>query len=245
MTHIDNVDDPTVLLAGADGPIPAHEVIPDVTPQRALIVVQEAFGVNDHIVDVSRRFAAEGYRVIAPHLFHRDGVNALPYDFDAARPHMANLTAEGIRADLSAARAHLTAAGFAASSIGVVGFCMGGSVALVAASEYPFGAAVTFYGGGISEGRFGFRPLAVLAPELQSPWLGLYGDLDGSISVDEVERLRSAAATAKTPTSVVRYAQAGHAFHCSARPAHYHGPSAADAWVRTTDWFARYLQPAT
>jgi carboxymethylenebutenolidase len=124
---------------------------------------------------------------------------------------------------------------------GIVGFCMGGSIALIAASEEPFGAAVTFYGRGIVDGRFGFRPLGELAPMLRSPWLGLYGDQDPSIPVDEVESLRVAAAAAHVPTMVIRYAEAGHGFHCDTRPEVYHEAAAKDAWTKTVDWFARYL----
>ena len=62
------------------------------SPRGAVIVLQEAFGVNDHIVDVCHRLAAVGYRAIAPHLFHRDGVSALPYDLELALPHVANLS---------------------------------------------------------------------------------------------------------------------------------------------------------
>jgi carboxymethylenebutenolidase len=235
------MDHRNLLLAGPDGPVPADEVIPDGVVRGALIVVQEAFGVNDHIVDVCRRFAAAGYRTVAPHLFHREGVNVIPFEIEQALPHMAALTADGIRADLAASREHLATQGFAMSATGIVGFCMGGSIALIAASEEPYGAAVTFYGRGIIEGRFGFRPLAELAPALLSPWLGLYGDQDPSIPVDEVEALRVAAASAAVPTTVVRYAAAGHGFHNDARPDVYHEAAAKDAWTKTLDWFARYL----
>jgi carboxymethylenebutenolidase len=235
------MDHRSLQLAGPDGPVPADEVIPDGVVRGALIVVQEAFGVNEHIIDVCSRFAEVGYHAIAPHLYHRDGVSALPYQLDLALPHMAALTADGIRVDLGAAREHLATQGFAMSATGIVGFCMGGSIALIAASEEPFGAAVTFYGRGIVEGRFGFRPLGELAPMLRSPWLGLYGDQDPSIPVDEVEALRVAAAAAHVPTLVIRYAQAGHGFHCDARSEVYHEAAAKDAWTKTVDWFARYL----
>jgi carboxymethylenebutenolidase len=235
------MDHRALVLAGPDGPVPSDEVIPDGVVRGALIVVQEAFGVNDHIVDVCHRFAAAGYRTVAPHLFHRDGVNALPYDIEQALPHMAALTADGIRADLAASREHLAAQGFALSATGIVGFCMGGSIALIAASEEPYGAAVTLYGRGVVKGRFGFRPLGELAPALLSPWLGLYGDQDLSIPVDEVEALRVAAASAHVPTTVIRYAAAGHGFHCDARPDLYDEAAAKDAWTKTLDWFARFL----
>ena len=221
--------------------MPTTVVTPDGPARRAVVVVQEAFGVNEHIVEVCERFAALGYLAVAPHLFHRDGVNALPYDVDAVKPHMANLTSDGIVADITEARDYAMAQGFSAQQIGVIGFCMGGSVALFSAVNLSFGAAVTFYGGGLVAGRFGFPPLIEIAAEVRCPWLGLYGDLDPTIPVEQVEALRRAAARSSVPTSVVRYAEAGHAFHCDARPERYHEPSARDAWQKAVDWFDRYL----
>jgi carboxymethylenebutenolidase len=84
-------------------------------------------------------------------------------------------------------------------------------------------------------------PLVELAPGLQTPWLGLFGDEDQGIPVDQVEALRTAVATAPVPTEIVRYPAAGHGFHCDARPDSYHEASAQDAWGRTLDWFERYL----
>jgi carboxymethylenebutenolidase len=118
---------------------------------------------------------------------------------------------------------------------------MGGSVTFLAAARRTLGAAVTFYGGGVGEGRFGMPPLVEMAPGLRTPWLGLFGDKDQSIPVDQVEALRGAAAQASVPTEIVRYAEAGHGFHCDARPDSYHEFSARDAWRRTLDWFDRHL----
>lgn len=231
----------TLLLAGHDGAVPADEVTPEGAVRGALVVVQEAFGVNDHIVDVCRRLAAEGYHAIAPHLYHREGISELPYDLTAAQSHLGALTASGIRYDLAAARDYLATEGFSLSATGIVGFCMGGSISFVSAAENAYGAAVTFYGSGVSVGRFGFESMSELAPALQAPWLGLYGDLDPNIPVAEVEKLRAATANANVPTAIVRYAESGHGFHCDARPAVYHEASATDAWSKTLDWFARYL----
>ncbi|MHB8452253.1 MAG: dienelactone hydrolase family protein, partial [Mycobacteriales bacterium] len=94
----------------------------------------------------------------------------------------------------------------------------------------------TFYGGGVSAGRFGLPSLVDMAPGLKTPWLGLYGDLDQGIPVEQVESLRDAIAKAPVPTEIVRYPEAGHGFHCDARDS-YHQPSAGDAWQRTLDWF--------
>jgi carboxymethylenebutenolidase len=206
-----------------------------------VVVVQEAFGVTDHIEDVCQRFADAGWLAVAPHLFHRTGDPVLDQtDYDGVRPHLAALTARGIAIDVDAALDYIDGAGFSPPAAGIVGFCMGGSVALATAVRRQLGAAVTFYGGGVTQGRFGYPPLLELAPELRTPWLGLFGDRDQSISVGDVEALAAAAAKATVPTEVERYPEAGHGFHRDGGAA-YHGESAVDAWQRTLDWFARYL----
>lgn len=208
------------------------------------MVLQEAFGVSAHIEDVCRRFAAAGWLAAAPQLFHRTGGPALSYDdLPAAREHMSALQADDLLEDVDASLKHLADAGIAMSSAAVVGFCMGGSVALAAAARRPLAAAVSFYGGGVREGRFGFPPLRELAPQLQTPWLGLYGDEDQSIPVADVEQLRAAAAQAPVPTEIVRYPGAGHGFHCDDRPDHFRPDAARDAWARTLDWLGRAATP--
>ena len=220
-------------------PLSIHE--PDGPARGGIVVIQEAFGVNDHIEDVARRFAAEGWLAVAPHLFHRSGDPKLGYgDMSTVMPHMQKLTADGVMADVDAALDHLTGAGIPLRKIGIVGFCMGGTVALVAAARRDLGAAVTFYGGGVTEGRFGFGPLVEEATRLRAPWLGLYGDLDQGIPVDGVEQLRAAAASSGQETELVRYPEAGHGFHCDQRDS-YEPKSAQDAWARTLAWFDDHL----
>ena len=204
-------------------------------------MIQEAFGVNDHIEDIARRLADEGWLAVVPHLFHRTGDPKLGYeDFNEVMPHMKALNAADVLTDVDAALDSLKAEGIAPAGIGVVGFCMGGTVTLITAAERQVGAAVTFYGGGVKEGRFGFPSLADEAPKLKAPWLGLFGDLDQGIPVDQVEELRVAAASSGQPTEIVRYAEAGHGFNCDRRDS-YHPGSATDAWQRTLAWFDRYL----
>lgn len=221
-------------------PLSVHS--PSDDPKGGLLVIQEAFGVNDHIEDVARRLAGEGWLAVAPHLFHRSGDPKLPYDIAQARPHMEQLTAEGVLADVDAALAELDGRGIAPERTGIVGFCMGGTVALVVGTRRAdrLGAAVSFYGGGVKQGRFGFRPLVEEATDLGVPWLGLYGDLDHGISVDDVEDLRTAATKSGQETEIVRYPDAGHGFHSDARES-YHPSSAADAWRRTLEWFDHHL----
>jgi carboxymethylenebutenolidase len=83
-------------------------------------------------------------------------------------------------------------------------------------------------------------PLVELAADLKTPWLGLFGDLDQSIPVEDVEALRKAVAVAPVPTEVVRYPEADHGFHCDARSS-YHQESAEDGWKRTVEWLATHL----
>ena len=118
---------------------------------------------------------------------------------------------------------------------------MGGSVTLYAAATRALGAAVTFYGGGLAQGRFGFPPGLELAERIRTPWLGLYGDLDQSIPVADVERLRTIAAARPVPTQVVRYAQGLHGFNCDDRPSVFNAEIATDSRARLLAWFDAQL----
>jgi carboxymethylenebutenolidase len=231
-----------ITIATTDGPMPAYEASPGVNAKGGVVVVQEAFGVTEHIEDIARRLADAGYYAVAPAFFHRQGAPALAYDdFASVMPLMKELNAEGITVDLTAAFAHVEAAGFPAARTGIVGFCMGGSVTFYAATLRALGAAVTFYGGGVSEGRFGLPSLLDQTPNLQTPWLGLFGDLDQGIPIADVEKLRGATDAVKVPTEIVRYPDADHGFNCNDRPAVFNPTAAADAWGHTLEWFERYL----
>lgn len=220
---------------------PLSIVHPERSAVGGVVVLQEAFGVTEHIEDVCRRLADAGWLAVAPHIYHRTGDPVLPYDdFAQVMPHAAALTREGVLADVDAALAFVDGAGFPVDTAGVVGFCMGGSLALATAVERQIGAAVTYYGGGVTEGRFGFPPLVELAPRIRAPWLGLFGDEDPSIPVEDVERLAAAAARSAVRTEVRRYASAGHGFNRDGSDA-YVAEAAADAWMRTLDWLADNL----
>jgi carboxymethylenebutenolidase len=239
------MDTSELTIETPDGPMPTFRATPDGPVKGAIVVIQEAFGVTSHIEDVARRLATAGWLALAPALFHREGSPVLSYhDLEKVWPVMGSLTAETITDDLEASFDHLESEGFPSARTGVVGFCMGGSVALVAGTLRPLGAAVTYYGGGVSEGRFGFPPLADLAPQLTSPWLGQFGDLDKGIPVDDVETLRATAARAGVATEVVRYPDADHGFNCDDRPAVFNPRAAAAAWDRTLAWFDRHVQTA-
>jgi carboxymethylenebutenolidase len=208
----------------------------------ALIVLQEAFGVNDHIREVADRFTDAGFFTVAPNLYHRDGAPEVPYDnVDEAKLLMSHLSAEGLRNDLDATTDFLRSVGYGSSSIGAVGFCMGGSVAFYAATRASVGATVSFYGGGITASRMGLPPLLELAKDVRNPWLGLFGDLDTGIPVADVEQLREAVSAVSVDTEIVRYANAAHGFHCDARPAAYNEEAAHDAFNRAVAFLIAHL----
>ena len=233
----------TVEVDTPDGPMALNEAIPD-EPRAAVVVIQEAFGVNDYIEGVVRRLADEGYHAVAPHLFHRSGGGVIPYgDFAKVLPMFEPLTDDRILDDVDAALGHLRAAGWDDHAIGLVGFCFGGRVSFLTAARRTIGASVGFYGGGIVTARFPqFPALVGEATTLRTPWLGLFGDDDQSIPVEDVERLRDVLEEqAPVATHVVRYAGAGHGFHCDVRDS-YQEQAASDGWTRAMAWFEQHLR---
>ncbi len=242
----EGVNPRTVELDTPDGLMACFEARPSRPATRAVIVVQEAFGVNRYIERVTERFAASGFDAVAPAFFHRAGGGTASYDdFSKVLPLYEGLTDDGIVMDLDAAFAHLATLGHDPASIGVVGFCFGGRVTFLAAARRAFGASVGFYGGGIVTGRFPqFPPLIEESATLKTPWLGLFGDQDQGIPTADVEALRAALADAPVPTEIVRYPDAEHGFFCDERPA-YNPEASEDAWPRTMDWLDCHLVNGT
>jgi carboxymethylenebutenolidase len=231
----------SVTIKTADGDMPAASSAPDGEGKGAIVVFQEAFGITGHIEAITRRLADAGYVSLAPALFHRQGSPVFSYDdYESLLPTIQQLTGDGLTMDIEASLDHVASLGYEGTRTGAVGFCMGGAVALLAATQRRFGAAVTYYGGGVGAGRFGLPSGIELAANLKTPWLGLYGDLDKGIPVEDVELLRAAAEGAPVETEVVRYATADHGFNCDERPS-YNAEAAKDAWTRTLAWFDRHL----
>jgi len=235
----------TVTVSTPDGPMDVYEATPDAAATQAVVVIQEAFGVNRHIQSVVSRFADAGFHAVAPALFHRAGGGFIDdydnIDFNEVIALFEGVTDDTILIDVDAALEVVRTAGFTDDRIGTVGFCFGGRVTFLVAARRALGAAVGFYGGGIaSKGALPFAALIDEVPSLRTPWLGLFGDQDAGIPVEDVERLRDALRAAPVPTEVVRYPDAGHGFHCDVR-ADYHEASARDAWTRTLAWFEAHL----
>jgi carboxymethylenebutenolidase len=233
----------TLELQTADGPMPLFEAIPDTAPRGAVVVIQEAYGVNDYIERVASDLAAAGYHAVAPHLFHRSPDTIIPYDnVQKAIEMITTLSDDSELMDVDASLDHLRATGFEDRRIGIVGFCMGGRATFLACARRAIGAGVGFYGGAIVGGWPPmFAALDAEAATLKAPWLGLFGDQDKSIPVEHVEQLREALKSAPVDTEIVRYPNAGHGFHSEPRPASFVPEAAADAWQRALAWFGKHL----
>jgi carboxymethylenebutenolidase len=197
-----------------------------------LLLFQEALGVNHHIRSVSERFAAEGYVVMAPELFHRTapGFEGSYTDFPAVMPHYQAVTTETSELDIRSAFEWLRSnAQVKANEISSVGFCMGGRVSFLANSVVPLRAAVSFYGGGIAPG------LLDRASKLQAPSLLIWGGLDKHITAEHRKAVTEALSTQKKIYVNVEFSHADHGFFCDER-ASYEPRSARQAWALTLEF---------
>jgi carboxymethylenebutenolidase len=207
----------------------AYRADPQGKPRGGIVVVQEIFGVNNHIRSVCDRFAAEGYAAIAPALFDRQQRDFQsgysPEEVANARKFIANPDWALMAKDTQAAIDEVKPVG----PVGVVGFCMGGTVAFLAATRLDgVGAAVCYYGG---------RIVAFADEKPRCPTQMHFGALDQGIPLSDVETIKG-----KRPDcEVFIYPDAGHGFHCDER-ASYHAPSAAQAWERTTAFLGKHLR---
>ena len=228
-------------LSTADGPMDAFVSTPVGDVRGGVVVVQEAFGLTGHIQRVCESLAEAGYIAVAPALFHRSDDQVFGYtDYDKLGPVIMTMTRESIQMDVDAAFAELNRLSIPANRTAIMGFCFGGTVTLETAARCELAAAVTFYGGGLGEGRFGLAPGIESAARLRTPWLGLYGDLDEHIPIDEVEQARVAAASSPVDTEVIRFADADHGFHCDERPS-FHAETSSVAWARTLEFLDEHM----
>lgn len=226
-----------VYLARPAGPAGAR--------RPGLLVMQEIFGVNNHIQDVTRRFAGQGYVALAPDVFHRSG-HWLSFGYDQfaeARAVAGTLNEDLVVEALAAGLDHLAAQpDVDPDRLGVVGYCFGGRAAFAAAVRLAgrVQAAAVYYGGGIvtADGP----GLVDRAGHIRCPVIAFFGALDRHIPREYVERLDRALAAAGVEHQVYCYPEADHGFFCDARSA-YHPRSAQDAWHRTLWFFGSHLGP--
>jgi carboxymethylenebutenolidase len=223
-----------VELAVADGTrMAAYVARPDKSGSYpGLLLFQEAFGVNHHIRNVTERFAAEGYVVIAPELFHRTapaGFEGSYTDFAAVMPHVQAVTTETAELDVRAAYEWLSSNGQVnAKEISSVGFCMGGRISFIANSVVALRTSVSFYGSGIPG-------LADRVAKLSAPSLFIWGGMDKRIT-PEIRKAVTDALSAQQKIYVnAEFSRADHGFFCDERAA-YEPHSARQAWALTLEF---------
>jgi carboxymethylenebutenolidase len=199
----------------------------------ALLVFQEAFGVNAHIRDIAGRFAREGFVAVAPELFHRTaaGFDGRYDDFPSAVPHMKALNDASMGADLRAAHDWVRGSMGAELPIFAIGYCMGGRAAFLAALTLPLAGAISYYGGGIAPNATN-PGLLGRASGIQAPLLLFWGGRDKHIPPEQVRAVTDALRAAGKNFVNVEISNADHAFFCDAR-ASYSPAAALLAWPLT------------
>ncbi len=238
------------LLAGevkipvADGEIPAYRAMPEKGgPFPVVLVVQEIFGVHEHIKDVCRRFAKLGHFAVAPELYARQGdVSKITDINEIVSKVVAKVPDVQVRSDLDATAtwAEKSAEGDT-SRLGITGFCWGGRMVWLYAAHNPkLKAGVAWYGRlvGQTDELQPKNPIDLVAA-LKVPVLGLYGGQDQGIPIETVEQMRRALKAANNPSEIVVYPDAPHGFHADYRPS-YRPQAAQDGWKRLREWFKKY-----
>ncbi len=231
-----NIQTETITYRANGGTANGYVARPDDQAQHpGVIVIQEWWGINDNIKAICRRFADEGYVALAPDLYH--GKVVLNGEPNEAQKAMMALDQTEVAQNLhGAVQALKSRPEVLPKKVGVVGFCMGGRLALIVASQEgsDIGAVAGFYPGG-------YNPSEADVQAIQCPVLAIYGERDDSTPEPAREQFRKYLTDSGKVFDMVVYPGAHHAFFNDSRPAVYDAAAAEDAWNRTLAWFTRYL----
>lgn len=234
------------LVAGAvkipvkDGEIPAYRAMPAKSGNFPIVlVIQEIFGVHEHIQDVCRRFAKLGYVAVAPELFVRQGDVSKLSSIEEIRPIVAKVPDAQVLSDLDATvNWAVKSAKGNSNKLGITGFCWGGRITWLYAAYNPqVKAGVAWYGrlvGDVTE-LTPKHPVDI-ASTLKVPVLGLYGGKDTGIPVNTVEQMRLKLKSGTSKSEIIVYPDAPHAFFADYRPS-YRESDAKQGWQRLQAWF--------
>jgi carboxymethylenebutenolidase len=231
---------------GADGvEVPAYYAAPEKLAAGKkppiVLVVQEIFGVHEHIKDVCRRFAKKGYYAIAPELYVRQG-SVTDKPMNEIFPVVSKVPDAQVMTDLDAAVAHAAAVGKAdASRVAITGFCWGGRVVWLYAAYNPkLKAGAAWYGRLVGQSN-PLQPKSPteLAASVKAPVLGLYGAKDKGIPLESIDGMRAALkATGNTKCEIIVYPDSEHGFHADYRPS-YNEKDAKDGFTKLLAWFKK------
>ena len=233
-----------VEIPTRDGQIPAYRAMPatgNLFP--VVLVVQEIFGVHEHIRDICRRFAKLGHLAVAPELFaHQGDVSKMSDINDIVSKVVSKVPDAQVMSDLDAtvAWADRSSKGDIAK-LGITGFCWGGRIVWLYAAHNPqLKAGVAWYGRlvGRANELQPKHPIDVAA-SLKAPVLGLYGGDDSGIPLDTVEQMRKALKAQASPSEIIVYPNTPHGFHGDYRPS-YRKEQAEDGWKRLREWFKKH-----
>lgn len=210
----------------------------NMTNPPVLLLISEIFGVHEHIADVARRFAKQGYLAIAPDLFVRQGdPTSVPDIPSLMKGIIARTPDAAVMADLDACVAWAAASGGNVDRLSITGWCWGGRIAWLYAAHNPrVKAGVAWYGRLVGEAS-AIRPQHPIniARTLKVPVLGLYGGKDATIPLSTVEAMEGELAHGSSKSELVVYPQAGHAFYADNRPS-YVEADARDGFKRSLEW---------
>lgn len=236
-----------VQVTNGDLGIAAYLAEPVVaSPVPAIVVLQEIFGVNEHIRDVTERLAKLGYVTIAPALFQRTApgfeVGYTPEAMQMGRDRAQQTKAEELLGDIQATIAYLhTLPSVKPGPVGCIGFCYGGHIAYLAATLPDIKATASFYGARIAASTFGpGAPTLTRTPDIQGTLYAFFGLDDSSIPVDQIDEIAEQLKRHDIPHRIFRYPGAGHGFFCDRR-ASYNPEAAADAWLQVQQLFQETL----
>lgn len=231
-----------VKIPVKDGEIPAYRAMPSKGKGFPVaLVVQEIFGVHEHIKDICRRFAKLGYLAIAPELYARQGDVSQLQMSDIMSKVVSKVPDAQVMSDLDATVAWAAKNSGNTNKLGITGFCWGGRIVWLYAVHNPkLKAGVAWYGrlvGQTNELQPKY-PLDIAA-QVKAPVLGLYAEKDGGIPLDSVEKMRAALKAAGSKSEIIVYPGAQHGFHADYRPS-YNKEAAQDGWKKLQEWFKKY-----
>jgi carboxymethylenebutenolidase len=233
-----------VKIPAAGGDIPGYAAMPaSGGPFPTVLVIQEIFGVHEHIKDICRRLAKPGYFAAAPALYAREGdVSGMSDIQEIVSKVVARVPDTQVASDLDATVAWAKGTGKADTArLGVTGFCWGGrQVWLYAAHNPNVKAAVAWYGA-VKRPGTDLQPQSPLdlVGQLKAPVLGLYGGADPGIPVDTLEEMKTALKAAHNPSEIVIYPDTPHGFNADYRPS-YRPDQAKDGWTKMQAWFKQH-----
>ncbi|MEZ2228732.1 MAG: dienelactone hydrolase family protein [Microcoleus sp.] len=213
----------------------------------AIIVIQEIFGVNSHIREVTERIAKEGYVAIAPAIYQRLApgfeTGYTPEDIKIGRKYKEQTTASELLSDIQATIDYLKTLPFVNQpDLGCIGFCFGGHVAYLAATLPEIKATASFYGAGIATQTPGGGPPTITrTAEIKGTLYGFYGIQDASIPSEQVDRIATELEKHDISHLIFRY-NADHGFFCNHRGS-YDATAAAESWEQVKHLFQQQLQP--